>query len=157
MRRALALVLVAGVGLALAAGPAHAEGAERQRRWWAHAREVLFGDLELRAEQARRVDAMIEAQLATRAQLQALGVELRAARKREDAERVAALRAERSAIRAKLQGPDEILEEIRALLDEGQRATFDMNRARLLAEGQEARRPQGRDAVPSDAARGKTE
>ena len=154
LRCGAAAIALAGAALSLAAGPASAadaQGAERQRRWWTHAREVLFTGVELRADQAKKIDAMIEGQLETRARLQALGAELRAARERQDTERVAALREERPAIQRKLEGPDQILEQIRGLLDEGQRPAYDMNRARLLDEGRK-RAPRDAGAKPSEAA-----
>ena len=145
-------VLLAGAALVHAAGSSHAEGPERQREWWVHARHVLFTDLELSREQARGVDAIIEAQLATRARLQELDAQLAAARRPEDAERSDALRAERRAIREQLEGPHELMQKMRALLAEAQRSTFDMNRARLVAEGQKPR-DSGGGNVPSDPKR----
>jgi len=106
--RAAVAILIAGVGLGLAARSSSADGAERQRRWWTHAREVLFTDVELGPEQARRVDRMIEAQLAARARLQDLDAELGAARQRGDAERGAALRAQRPALRALIRDPEDL-------------------------------------------------
>jgi hypothetical protein len=134
--RHAAAILIAGAGLCLATGPSNAEGAERQRAWWFRAQQVLFTDLELSPEQARAVDAIIETQLAARARLQDLDAELRASQERSDEERAAALRVERRATRAQLEDLHELIEAMRALLAEAQRPTFDMNRARLLAEGQ---------------------
>jgi hypothetical protein len=131
-------VVAAAATLALGADSASAQGVERQRRWWTHARQVLFDDLALSPEQTRQIDALIETQLAARTRLQQLDTDLAAAQRDADAERADALRAERPAIRARLEGPDEVLQQIRGILTEEQRPNFDMNRARLLAEGQKA-------------------
>ena len=142
--RAAVAILIAGAGLGLTARASSAEGAERQRAWWTHTREALFAGLTLSPEQARRVDRLIEAQLDSRARLQQLDGELAAARKADDAERSAALRAQRPALRARIKDPQDLFDEMRALLAEGQRPTFDMNRARVAAESQRPRQaPQG--------------
>jgi hypothetical protein len=116
-------------------------GDPQRDEWWVHAREVLFRDLELSAEQARGVDAIIERQLAARKRARELETELQAARRQGDAERTATLRAELRANRAQIKGPHARIEEMRALLSEEQRPTFDINRARLVAEGQQSRKP----------------
>jgi hypothetical protein len=95
-----------------------APDAERRREatrkwreaWWTRAREVLFGDIQLSAEQSRRIDEIIEARLAQQ---------------------------ETVAINAQLNNPHETLEELRALLSKEQHPTFDMNRAHLVAESQQ--------------------
>jgi LTXXQ motif family protein len=116
-------------------------------KWWIHAREVLFEDLELSAEQTRRVDAILEGQQAARRRAEELQAELEAARKRGDRERVASLRQELRANRSQLRNPYARIEQIRALLSPEQRPTFDMNRARLVAEGQQSRK--ARQAQPA--------
>ena len=115
--------------------------------WWIHAREVLFEGLELSAEQTRGVDAILEGQQAARRRAQELQAELEAARGRGDKERVASLRKELRANRSKLRNPYARIEQIRALLSPEQRPTFDMNRARLVAEGQQSRK--ARQAKPA--------
>ena len=115
--------------------------------WWIHAREVLFEDLELSAEQTRGVDGILEGQRAARRRAQELQAELEAARERGDGERVAILRQELRANRSKLRNPYARIEQIRALLSPEQRPTFDMNRARLVAEGQQSRK--ARQAQPA--------
>jgi len=107
---------------------------QRRRDWWNHAREVLFTDIQLSAEQLREVDAIIDEQIDNRAQQQQRDAELQAARRSRDPERIATARAAFAAIRAQLKGPHEIYEELRALLSEEQRPAFDMNRARHVAE-----------------------
>ncbi len=114
--------------------------AGRQEEWWVHAREVLLRDLELSPEQARGVDAIIESRLRARTRAEELRGELEAARQRGDTQRVAALRPELRASRAKLESPHAPIEKMRALLSEEQRPTFDMNRARLVAEGQQSQK-----------------
>ena len=101
----------------------------------AHARAVLFDGIELSAEQSRGVDAIIEAELKHGGRYGELHAELEAAEEQGDAERI---RAERASLRAKRRGPTESMEEMRALLTEEQRPIFDMNRARLAAESQQA-------------------
>jgi hypothetical protein len=110
---------------------------QRREEWWTHARAVLFGDIQLSAEQARGVDAIIATQLEDRRRSGELRAELAAAQQQADTKRISAIRAENRAIRARLKGTHECLEEMRALLSEEQRPTFDRNRARLAAEGQQ--------------------
>jgi len=102
----------------------------------AHARVVLFDGIELSAEQSRGVDAIIEAELKYGRRTEELSAELKAARRQGDKERIRAIDAERHSLLAQRKGPDGTMEEIRALLTEEQRPTFDMNRARLAAESQ---------------------
>jgi hypothetical protein len=109
---------------------------QRRAEWWAHAREVLFEGIELSAEQSRGVDAIIETQLEEGKRSGELRAELAAAEAQGDAQRIRAIRAERRDLRARRRGPHETMEEMRALLSEERRPIFDMNRARLAAEGQ---------------------
>jgi hypothetical protein len=109
---------------------------QQKRDWWNHAREVLFGDIELSAEQADAVDAIIEAQLNTRALLQPLDAKLGAARKTQDLKLIKAAREEFRALKKQLKTTQGIYEELRAVLAEEQRPAFDMNRARHVAETQ---------------------
>lgn len=94
-----------------------APDAERTRKWreewWTHAHEVLFGEIQLSAEQSRRVDEIIEARLAQQ---------------------------ESVAINAQLRSPHETIEAMRALLSKEQHPTFDMNRAHLVAESQQPKK-----------------
>jgi hypothetical protein len=115
---------------------------QRRVEWWVHAREVLFAGLELDAEQARRVDAIVETQLRHRARFSELDAQFAAALRQGDRERSAALDAELRATSAQLKEHHELFEEMRALLTEEQRPIFDTNRARLVAEGQAARKAQ---------------
>jgi hypothetical protein len=117
---------------------------------------VLFTDIQLSAEQAEKVDAIIAEQLDKRAQLQQRDAEYHAARKSRDPERIDAARAAVRAIRAQLEKPHEIYEELRAPLSEAQRPKFDMNRARLVAESQApttepAAQTEQRDRAKSEA------
>jgi hypothetical protein len=106
---------------------------QKKRDWWNHAREVLFSDIELSAEQAHAVDAIIEAQLNTRARLQQLDAKLSTARKTRDSKGTGAAREEFRVLKKQLEEPHEIYEEMRAVLAEEQRPAFDMNRARHVA------------------------
>jgi hypothetical protein len=101
---------------------------------------VLLADLELSEYQAGQVDALIERQIAVRGRARELEAEIRDARQRGDTQRSAALQAEIRSNRAQIKNPYARIEEMRARLAEEQRPTFDMNRARLVAEGQEARK-----------------
>jgi len=125
------------------------ERRELQSQRWekrlAHARAVLFDGIELSAEQSRGVDAIIEPQLKhgrrseeVRAEIEAAKTEIEAAKKQGDRKRLRALRAERHDLGARRKSPNECMEEMRALLSEEQRPIFDMNRARLAAETQQA-------------------
>ncbi|TFG93317.1 MAG: hypothetical protein E4H11_08395, partial [Myxococcales bacterium] len=95
--------------------------------------------IQLSAEQQRGVDAIIERQRAARKHADELRAELEAARKRDDTQGLAALRTQLRASRAELKGPHARVEEMRELLTEEQRPTFDMNRARLASEDQSSR------------------
>ena len=108
----------------------------KKRSWWNHVREELFAGIDLTADQARGLDAIIDEQLAGRAQLQQRDADLQAARKLRDPERSEAAGNAAVAIRAQIKEPHEVFEEMRALLSEEQRPTFDMNRARRIAKGQ---------------------
>lgn len=108
----------------------------------AHAREVLFDGIELSAEQSRGVDAIVEAELKQGRRIEALRAELDAARRQGDTERISAIRAERNSLLADRTGPNQSMEEMRVLLTEEQRPTFDMNRARLAAQSQQAQQGQ---------------
>jgi hypothetical protein len=108
---------------------------QRRVEWWAHARTVLFDDIQLSAEQSRGVDEVIEEQLDQRKHSGELQAELKASQALADQKRIGALRGESRAARAKLKDPDKLIEEMRALLSTEQHPTFDMNRAHLVAEG----------------------
>jgi hypothetical protein len=112
-------------------------GYQRREEWWTHARAVLFSDIQLSAEQSRGVNEIIETQLDAQRRSGELRAELRAAEQQADTKRSTAIRAENRAIRARLKGTHECLEEMRALLSKERRPTFDRNRARLAAEGQQ--------------------
>jgi hypothetical protein len=117
----------------------------RPQRWakrLAHAREVLFDGIELSAEQSRGVDAIIEGELKVGQRSGELEAELETARQQGGKERVRAIRKEGRAVRARRKGPNESMEEMRALLSEEQRSIFDMNRARLAAERKEPKERQ---------------
>ena len=105
---------------------------QKRRDWWNDAREVLFEEIELTAEQARGVDAIIDEQLDKRAQMQQSDGELQKAHKSRDPERTDLARRAVAAILAQLKQPHEIYDEMRALVTEDQRPRFDMNRARQV-------------------------
>jgi hypothetical protein len=117
---------------------------QRREKWWTNAHEVLFSGIELSAEQLRGVNEIIEAQLEVGRRSEELRAESKAAEQQADKERITAIRAESRALRARRQGPHECIEEMRALLSEEQHPAFDMNRARLAAEGQQPRTPKER-------------
>jgi hypothetical protein len=113
---------------------------QKKRDWWNHAREMLFAGIDLNAEQAHAVDAIIEAQLNTRARVQQLDAQVTAARKTQDKKRIKAAREEFRAVSQQIKEPHEIYEEMRAVLAEEQRPAFDMNRARHVAAMQRSGR-----------------
>jgi hypothetical protein len=110
---------------------------QRREEWWTHARAVLFDGIQLSAEQSRGVDAIIEAELEVGRRFGELRAELGTAQQQDDTERIRAIRAESRPLGERLKGPHECIEEMRALLSEEQRPTFDGNRARLVAEAQQ--------------------
>ncbi len=110
---------------------------QRGKEQLAHARVVLFDGIELSAEQSRGMDAIVEAVLNYGRRTEELPAELKAAQRQGDTERIRAINAERHSLLAQRKGPDRTMEEMRALLTEEQRPTFDMNRARLAAESQQ--------------------
>ena len=112
-------------------------GGFTREQWWTHAREVLLSDLALSEDQRVQVDAIIEGQVAARKRAEEIQAELIVARRQDDTRRSAALRTELRTNRAQLKDPFVRIEQIRGLLTEPQRPTFDMNRARLVAEQQE--------------------
>jgi hypothetical protein len=118
----------------------------------AHARVLLFDGIELSAEQARAVDAIIEAELANGRRIEELRDELEAARRQRDRERIRAINAERASLRERRKGPNKCMEEMRALLTEEQRRTFDMNRARLVAESQQSQKGRRKRGARAGAA-----
>lgn len=103
-----------------------------------HARVVLFDGIELSAEQVRGVDAIVEAELKYGRRTLELRDELEAARRQGDMERIRAINAERATLRERRKGPNKTMKELRALLTEEQCPIFDLNRARLAAESQQA-------------------
>jgi len=129
---------------------------QRRVEWWAHARTVLFSDIELIAEQLRGVDEVIEKQLDQRRRSGELQAELKASQRLADPKQIGALRGESRAARAKLNDPDELIEQMRALLSTEQHPTFDMNRARLVAEGRQNQK-KGRRRKAEAGAEGKAE
>jgi Spy/CpxP family protein refolding chaperone len=121
----------------------------RRRNWWNGAREELFTGIDLTVDQARGIDAIIDRQLDGRAQLQQRDAEIPAAHKSRNPERIEAARAAFAATRAQIKEPHEIFEEMRTLLTEEQRPTFDMNRARRIARGQtRSKKPATRSEKP---------
>ena len=115
---------------------------ERREQWWAHAQEVLFIDIQLDAEQSHGVDEIIEARLAERRRSGELQAEITVAERQGDTERSAALREEIVALKAQPDSSHETIEAMRALLSKEQHPTFDMNRAHLVAEGQQPKKKQ---------------
>jgi hypothetical protein len=118
----------------------------------ARARVVLFEGIELSAEQSRAVDAIVEAELNYGKRTEKLRADLDTARRQGDKERIRAISAERSSLLEQRKGPDKTMAEMRALLTEEQRPTFDMNRARLVAESQSTQKKQRKKRPQAGAA-----
>jgi hypothetical protein len=102
-------------------------------------RESLFRDIELSPEQTRGVDAIIEAQRQTRMRIQQRDAELQDATRARDPQQIAALRGELREVQSQLKPRHEMYDEMRALLSDEQRSSFDMNRAGVVAEAQKLR------------------
>jgi hypothetical protein len=109
---------------------------QKKKDWWAHARTVLFTDIELNEEQIRDVDAIVEEQLLARADFLAGDAKLKTVRRRGKRADVEAIRADLREVKARLRERHELFEDFRALLREEQHPRFDMNRAHLVAEDQ---------------------
>ena len=116
-----------------------------------HARAVLFDGIELSAEQSRGVDAIIEAELEFGQRREELQAERETAQQQDDKAALRAIRAENRPLLARRKGPNESMEEMRALLSEEQRPIFDMNRARLVAEDQQPQERRRRKRPRADA------
>ena len=110
---------------------------QKKTDWWNHARTVLFTDLELDEEQQQEVDDLIEEQLRARSEFLAGDAKFKTARRHDTREEVDAIREELREVKKRLRDRHELFEDMRALLAEEQRPTFDMNRARLIAEDQD--------------------
>jgi hypothetical protein len=124
---------------------------QRRVEWWANSRTVLFSDIELNAEQLRGVDEIIEKQLDQRRRSGELQAEFKASQRQADQKRIGALRTESRTARAKLKDPDELIEEMRALLSTERHPTFDTNRARLVAEGRQTQKKRRRRKAEAGA------
>jgi hypothetical protein len=129
---------------------------QTKRDWWNHAREVLFSGIEISAEQTQGVDAIVDEQLDKRARLLEGDTEYYRASKSNDPERIDAARTALRATRAQLKEPYEIYDALRTLLSEEQLPTFDMNRARLVAEGQAPARERAVQTEQRNRAKPKT-
>jgi hypothetical protein len=130
---------------------------QRREERLVHARAVLFDGIELSAEQSRGVDAIIEAELKFGQRHEELQAEFETAHQQDDTEDLRAIRAEAAPLLARRRGPNECMEEMRVLLSEEQRPIFDMNRARLAAEGQEPEKKKPRRRKPRAGAEVKAE
>jgi hypothetical protein len=117
---------------------------------------VLFSGIEISAEQTQGVDAIVDEQLDKRARLLEGDTEYYRASKSNDPERIDAARTALRATRAQLKEPYEIYDALRTLLSEEQLPTFDMNRARLVAEGQAPARERAVQTEQRNRAKPKT-
>jgi len=124
----------------------------RGKEQMARARVVLLDGIELSAEQSRGLEAIIEAELERGRRIEELRAALDDARRQGDRKRINTIRAERSALLKQRKGPNESMEEMRALLTEEQRPTFDMNRARLVAERQQTQKKRPKSGPRAGAA-----
>ncbi|MEE3328493.1 MAG: hypothetical protein VX252_14240, partial [Myxococcota bacterium] len=114
--------------------------AKRQRlQWWANARQVLFSGIDLSQEQSKQVSAIIQQQMDNRTAFTKLDVQLAVAMQKHDRTGVKKLREETVAARRKLKSAHELFDEMRATLNEDQQQRFDLNRAKLVSEGQRIR------------------
>jgi hypothetical protein len=109
---------------------------QSRREWWAHARDVLFTDIDLGADQSEEIEEIIEAHLENRTRGREVTAELRRLGPSADAAQKERLRDELREVQAQRMSQPQVLGELREQLTDAQRPTFDMNRARLVAEGQ---------------------
>jgi hypothetical protein len=141
-----------------APGPGDARESKKPApEWWAHAHEVLVEDLDLSEEQTRQIDAVIERQLGALQRSPELREEIRIAREQADKKRASSLQSMHRANREEIKRPQERIEEIRAILRKEQRPGFDMNRARLVAEGQQQQKKKQDRRKPGASAEVKAE
>jgi hypothetical protein len=118
---------------------------------------VLVEDLDLSEEQTRQIDAVIERQLGALQRSPELREEIRIAREQADKKRASSLQSMHRANREEIKRPQERIEEMRAILREEQRPGFDMNRARLVAEGQQQQKKMQNRRKPGASAEVKAE
>ncbi|MFP6640714.1 MAG: hypothetical protein VCC04_10765, partial [Myxococcota bacterium] len=111
-----------------------------RKQWWVKSREVLFSGIELNAEQSKKVDEIIATQIENRTLFTRLDTQLSAATASRNAARAKQLREEVRVARENLQSVHQLFDEMNELLDGDQKKIFDVNRAKLVSEGQGIRR-----------------
>ena len=117
--------------------------AKRQRdQWWQKARRTLFSGIKLTPDQSAEITQMIRDQKQNRTNFSKLDVQLAVARSENDIAKARELRGKTKAARESLQSVHVVLDSIRGVLTPEQRPTFDVNRAKLVAEGQAIRADQ---------------
>ena len=117
----------------------HVKAKKQRDRWWRESQEVLLQGLEVTPDQNQKITAIIIAQKKKRTEYSKLDVQLARARAANDMILTRQLRAEVREAKEKIGSMHEVLESIRGVLTQKQKATFDINRAKLIAEGQSIR------------------
>ena len=118
----------------------HVRARKQRDKWWQMARTTLFTGIELTPDQDKEVTAIIQAQKQSRTEYSKYDIQLAAARAANDLIRARELRQKVKDSRKQVQSLHEVLDSIRQVLTEKQQVTFDVNRAKLIAEGQAVRK-----------------
>lgn len=118
----------------------HVQARKQREKWWQTAQTTLFQGVDLTPDQDKQVTAIIKAQMKSRTEYSKYDIQLAAARAANDLIRARELRKSVQDARKQVRSLHEVLDSIRLVLTEKQQAVFDVNRAKLIAEGQSVRR-----------------
>ena len=117
----------------------HVQAKRQRNRWWQQSRKTLLQGLTLTPDQNQKITAIIIAQKEKRTEYSKLDVQLAVARSANDLIRSRELRTQVREAKEKIESLHEVLDSMRGVLTEEQRVTFDVNRAKLIAESQSIR------------------
>ena len=120
----------------------HVQAKKQRDKWWNQSRQTLLAGIDLTPDQDKQITALITAQKQKRTRYSKLDIQLAAARSANDLIRSRELRGQVREARGQIQSLHEVLDSMREVLTEKQRVTFDVNRAKLIAEGQALRASQ---------------
>ena len=117
----------------------HAQAKKQRDRWWRESRKILLQGLKLTPDQNQKITAIITVQKRRRTEYSKLDVQLAVARSANDLISAQQLRTQVREAKGKIESLHEVLDSLRGVLTEKQRVTFDVNRAKLIAESQSIR------------------